>query len=118
VTLVRPGSVTGLDVEGLVVPREQRMKLLIRATPEHTLGVIEKIQSWMKKHEWAKLLVEVSMPENRTRMVALAREADAADVLFVRSVPIDVPTRLEACTDVINEELVSKALELFAADGV
>jgi hypothetical protein len=58
----------------------------------------------------------MDMPENRSRMVSLAREADAADILFVRSVPIDVKRPLDACTDTINEELVAKAQELFAAD--
>ena len=58
------------------------------------------------------------MPENRRRLVGLAREADAADILFVRSVPVEVKTRLPACTDVINEELVQRAAELFTADGL
>jgi hypothetical protein len=116
VTLIRPGSVKGLDSEGLVVAREERMKLLLRVTPEQTLGVLKKIQRWMKTNNWPKLVVEMDMPEQRTRHVSLAREADAADILFVRSVQVDVPTRLEACTDVVNEELLQKALELFAND--
>ena len=116
VVLIRPGSVKGLDAEGLVVPREQRMKLLIKAKPEQTLRIIKKIQSWMKDHDWPKLLVEMHMPEQRTRLVQLAREQDAADILFVRSVAVDVETPLEACTDTINEELVAKAQGLFASD--
>jgi hypothetical protein len=117
VTLIRPGNVKGLDVEGLVVPREQRMKLMIRAKPAQTLGILKKIQAWMKDHDWPKLLVEMHMPEERTRLVHLAREQDAADILFIRSVPIDVKTPLEACTDAINEELVAEAQALFAEDG-
>jgi hypothetical protein len=117
VTLIRPGNVKGLDVEGLVVPREQRMKLMIRAKPAQTLGILKKIQAWMKDHDWPKLLVEMHMPEERTRLVELAREQDAADILFIRSVPIDVKTPLEACTDAINEELVAEAQALFAEDG-
>jgi hypothetical protein len=116
VTLVRPGNIKGLDAEGLVVPREERMKLLIRAKPVQTLGILKKIQSWMKTHDWPKLLVEMHMPEERTRLVQLAREQDAADILFIRSVPIDVKTPLEACTDTINEELVAKAQALFVDD--
>ncbi|MEY9590991.1 hypothetical protein ABIA06_003282 [Bradyrhizobium yuanmingense] len=116
VTLVRPGNVKGLDSEGLIVAREERMKLMIRAKPEQTLGVLKKIQRWMKTNNWPKLVVEVDMPEKRTRHVQLAREADAADILFVRSVQVDVPTQLEACTDVVNEELLQKALELFASE--
>jgi hypothetical protein len=109
--------VRGLDVEGLVVAREQRMRLMIRATPDQTLGVIGKIQAWMKSHDWSKLLVEMHMPEDRTRLVQLAREQDAADILFIRSVPVDVTKILEACTAKINEELVAKAQALFAEDN-
>lgn len=116
VTLVRPGNVKGLDSEGLVVAREERMKLILRAEPEQTLNLLKKIQAWMKPNNWPKLLVEMDMPEHRTRLVSLAREADAADILFVRSVPIDVPTKLEACTDVVNNELLAKALALFTSD--
>jgi hypothetical protein len=116
VVLVRPGNIRGMDTEGLVVAREEKMKLILKATPEQTLGIIKKIQNWMKKHDWSKLLVEMDMPEKRSRLVSLAREADAADILFIRSVPIKVDGTLEACTETINEELVSKAQELFAAD--
>jgi hypothetical protein len=117
VTLVRPGNVEGLDTAGLVVAREQRMKLIIRAEPEKTLGVIKKIQSWMKTHDWKDAVVEVDMPENRKRLVSIAREADAADILFVRSEPIDVGNPLDPCTDKINEELVTRAKTMFAKDA-
>lgn len=117
VTLVRPGNIRGLDAEGLVVPRDQRMKLMIHARPDQALGVIETIQSWMRKTTWSSLLVEMRMPEQRTRLVQLAREQDAADILFVRSVPVEVKTPLEACTDTINEELVAKAQALFAEEN-
>jgi hypothetical protein len=116
IILVRPGNVKGLDTEGLVVAREERMKLVLRAKPEQTLKLIAKIQKWMGKTDWSRLLVEMSLPDNRKRLVALAREADASDILFVRSVPVDVKTKLEACTDVINKELLAKAQEIFASD--
>lgn len=117
VTLVRPGNVEGLDTAGLVVAREERMKLIIRAEPEKTLGVIKKIQNWMKTHDWKDALVEVEMPENRKRVVSIAREADAADILFIRSEPIDVGNPLDPCTDKINEELVARAKAMFAKDA-
>jgi hypothetical protein len=118
VTLVRPGNIQGLDVEGLVKPHDQRMRLDLRATPEQTIGVIAKIQAWMGHHDWPHMLVEMSLPEDRKRIVAIAREADASDVLFVRSVPVNVANPLEVCTDEISEELCSKARELFTADGL
>lgn len=116
ITLVRPGNIKGLDTEGLVIAREERMKLIVRAESTQTLKIIKKIQTWMGQHNWPKMLLEMDMPEDRRRLVALAREADAADILFVRSAPVDVKTRLEMCTETINEELVGKAQEMFDAD--
>jgi hypothetical protein len=116
ITLIRPGNIKGLDTEGIVVAREERMKLVIRAQPTQTLRIIKKIQAWMGQHNWPKMLLEMDMPEDRRRLVALAREADAADILFVRSAPVDVKNRLEMCTETINEELVGKAQEMFDAD--
>jgi hypothetical protein len=116
ITLVRPANVKGLDTEGLVVAREEKMKLIIRAEPTATLRIIKKIQAWMGDHNWPKMVLEVDMPENRSRLVALAREADAADILFVRAEPVDVKNRLEMCTDTVSEELVGKAQEMFGAD--
>ena len=116
VELVRPGTVEGLDSEGLAVPREQRMKLMLRSTPEQTVALLDKIKNWAYGHEWSDVLVRVDLPENRSRVVALAREVDAADVLFVRSQEINVTQALEVCTDTINEELAGKAKEMFA-DG-
>jgi hypothetical protein len=116
ITLVRPANVKGLDTEGLIVAREEKMKLIIRAEPKQTLRIIKKIQTWMGLHNWPKMVLEMDMPEDRRRLVALAREADAADILFVRSEPVEVKNRLEMCTDTIVEELVDKAQEMFDAD--
>jgi hypothetical protein len=118
VELVRPGTVEGLDTEGMIVPRDQRMKLMIQATPTQTPGMLDRIKTWAFGHDWNDVLVRVDLPEDRSRIVTLAREADAADVLFVRSQEINVPLALEVCTDTINEQLVAKAKEVFAdADG-
>ena len=116
ITLVRPGNVKGLDTEGLVVPREERMRLVIRAEPASTLRIIKKIQSWMPQAHWHHMLLRMDLPENRSRLVSLAREADAADILFVRSEQIQVENDLDVCTATINEEIVGKALEMFAED--
>jgi hypothetical protein len=114
VELVRPGAISGLDAEGLVVPRQQRMKLMLRSTPSQTLPLLGQIKDWAFGNDWSDVLVRVDLPENRSRIVTLAREADAADVLFVRSQEINVAEALEVCTDTINEELVAKAQEVFA----
>jgi hypothetical protein len=85
VTLIQPGSLGGVDTEGLAVPREQRMKVILRSKPEQTLGILNRLIPWAKKSDWKDVLVRIDMPEKRSRVVSIARDADAADVLLVRS---------------------------------
>ncbi|MDI3566651.1 hypothetical protein [Bradyrhizobium sp. Arg816] len=111
VELVKPPDVRGLDMEH-IVPREVRWKLYIRSTPERSLPIINKIKKWAGK-DWSDVRVRINMPEARSRLVSVARVQDAADVLFVRAVPVTVKKPLPACTENVNEELLSKAIELF-----
>jgi hypothetical protein len=71
-----------------------------------------------KKSDWKDVLVRVDMPENRSRVVSIARDADAADVLFIRSEQVEVNNELDPCTANVNEELVAKAIEMFTRDGL
>lgn len=111
IELVKPPDITGLDTESLA-PKEVRWKLYLRAPPEVALPIINRVKRWAEK-EWKDVRVRINMPENRSRMVSVARVQDAADVLFVRAVPITVQKPLKPCTDVVNEELMQKALETF-----
>jgi hypothetical protein len=94
------------------------MKVILRSKPEQTLGILNRLIPWAKKSDWKDVLVRIDMPEKRSRVVSIARDADAADVLFVRSEEVDVINELAPCTEKINEELVAKAIELFARDGL
>lgn len=64
--------------------------------------------------DWSEMRVRLDLPEDRSRLISIARTQDAKDVLFVRSIPVSTKKPLATCTDVVNEELVEKAQELFA----
>ena len=94
------------------------MRVILRAKPEQTLGILTRLIPWAKKTDWKDVLVKVDMPENRSRIVSIARDADAADVLFVRSEQVKVKNELALCTENVNEELIAKAIEIFTRDGL
>jgi hypothetical protein len=87
ITLVRPGNIEGLDTEGLVAPRDERMKLVLKATSAQTLDIIRKIQSWMGRHHWSSLLVEMNMPEQRKRIGLLASREKLTLLMSYSSAP-------------------------------
>jgi hypothetical protein len=116
IELVRPPNVDGLDVAGLVASPE-KMKLTVRATSKKgILAAINDVRQWAAGgNRWPRVRVRVEEGE-RSRMVDIAREADAADVLFVHSEPVNVDKPLAQCTDVYNKELIAHAKQIFAQD--
>jgi hypothetical protein len=117
VELVRPGNVEGLDTEGIVEPREEKMRLVLRTQPANPLPLLRRIREWAIGDNWSDVRIHIAMPEDRSRLVSIAREADAADVLFVRSEQVHVPTRMHQCTDTINEELAARARDSLGSAG-
>ena len=119
VELVRPGNVEGLDTGGIIVPRDEKMNLVLRVQPADPLSFLRRIKEWAMRDSWRDVRVQIAMPDQRSRLVSIAREADAADVLFVRSEQVNVPTRMNQCTEIINDELATRAHKSFAAtDGM
>jgi hypothetical protein len=89
------------------------MTVAIQATPENTLGVVNRLKAWAFGNDWNDVFVQVALPEKRSRVVPLSRTEDAADILFIRGEQVDVETAMDPCTDVINEELTVKAIAIF-----
>lgn len=113
VELVRPGVIEGLDTGGKVEAREERMKLMLRVDkPKQIVATLNSIKNWMV--DWSEMRVPIDLPEDRSRLIPIARTQDAKDVLFIRSIQVLTKKPMVACTEIINEELVAKAQELFA----
>ena len=114
VELVRPPKIKGLDVAGLI-PHPERMRIGVKATSRKgMLDSIARVRDWAYHHDWKNLRVQVETEDKRFRVVDIARNTDAADVLFVHSEPITLENRVNQCTDTINEELVEHAKAIFA----
>lgn len=113
IDLYREGQAPGLDEVG-IEPRRQTMRLKIKAGTPDVLDKIKAVKDWAVEREWTEFRVRINLPDGKSRVVPLGREADATDVLFSRSVLVRVSNRMETCTDVVNEELREIAVEHFA----
>ena len=111
VTLVKPGELKGLDEQN-GVPADQIMPIKIRSS-ENVIERIRGIRKLADEAGWQDVRVKIDFPLNKSRTVALEREQDAAQTLFVRSLEINLKKPLSSFTNTISEELVGKALEVF-----
>ncbi|MBS0274482.1 MAG: hypothetical protein JSR55_08780 [Proteobacteria bacterium] len=115
IELVRAPDLKGLDTAGLV-PNPERMRLTVKSdTKKGALAQLDKVRAWIgKEKNWQRMRVLVKTEDSRSKVVEIAREADAADVLFVRSELVMTKKPLAQCTDIINAELVAHAKNIFA----
>lgn len=113
IELYREAHPDGLDMPS-IEPKQEIMKLKIKAGTANVIDKIMEVKDWALGKNWTDIRVRVNMPEGRSRIVQIGREADAADVLFVRSVPVSVKNSLEVCTSVVVDELRLHAKEQFA----
>jgi hypothetical protein len=112
IELTRSAEAEGLDIP-FVVPRQETMKLKIQAGAPDVVQKITAVRDWATRNKWSDVKVRLNLPEGRSRLIAIGRDAQAADVLFVRSVPVAIKTPMEVCSDDINGELLSLAKDQF-----
>ena len=111
ITLIRSANINGLDHGGVLVPKEERMRVAFKPTSD-PIGWINRVKAWGRERGWDNFRVDIDMPEKRSRSVSLSRDEDAAAVLFVRSVPVELSHPIETCSHTIIEELVNHAITM------
>jgi hypothetical protein len=60
--------------------------------------------------------VQVRLPDGRSRLVPIAREDDAASVLFVRAQQVYVAADIDVCCENVEMQLFGQAIEVFSKD--
>lgn len=115
VELVGPAETDGLDMRGLKA-HPQRMRLSV-SSDENPLNVVARVRDWAAQNNWPTVRVQVETADDRTKVVEIARAADAADVLFVKSELVTTKNDVAICTDDINDELAGLAAKRLADDA-
>ncbi len=114
IELVKNPDLSGLDTEGLNV-RPERLKIY----PKNRGGggakaALGRVFGWAREHGWQDVSVQVRLNE-KTKVVKVGRDEDAATTLFVKADLIRVGSDIPACSDKVNEELTAAAMKLLAA---
>lgn len=113
IEIVKDADLDGLDTEGINV-KPERLRLYPKRIPGvDNASLLRRVKKWADGRGWSEVFVQVS-ENDKTKVVKLGRDADAATTLFVRADPVTVATDIKACSDKVNEELLAKAVSMFA----
>lgn len=114
IELVRTPDVSGLDTAGLTV-RPERLRFYPARSTRGDKDVFKRVHDWAKKNSWNDMSVQVKELD-KSKVVRVDREEDAANVLFVRAELVRSKSDIGSCTDVVNDELVALAKKMFDTD--
>lgn len=118
IELVRPPNLGGLDTGGLTASPEKLRFGVRRRDGIDPLGAITRIRNWATGQGWPDMRVQVVTGDSRRRTIPVAREQDAASILFIQAELRQTLSDLPACSDTINNELAEHAHAMFATgDG-
>jgi hypothetical protein len=115
VELVRTPVLDGLDSEAFRV-KEQKQRIYLRAGGGSVMEKIKTLKDWATGQNWDELRVQVRLPDGRSRLVPIAREDDAASVLFVRAQQVYVAADIDVCCENVEMQLFGQAIEVFSKD--
>lgn len=110
VTLTRVAKPDFVDADGIFKPQTETMRLKVegKITDRNWRQELAKLVGAAKGEGWEKFNLDLGLEHDRRRTVELDREADAKEVLFVRSELVAVKRELPTCSVDISTEIVAK----------
>jgi hypothetical protein len=117
VTLVRPAKAKFVDMDGLFKPEQEVMRLRVvgKIDSDNWRKALGRLVESASEEGWADFKVEIDLDDDRNRTVKLDRDAEAKEILFVRSEQAQFKTDLPACSVDIVGEVVEKAVKIARA---
>jgi hypothetical protein len=115
-TLTRTKVPDAPDSEGIAEPQVEKIKYKIigdPTAPEWRAKFATFVKNAREK-EWDDITLDMSLEDDRHRTVKVDREAEAAEILFVRAEQIHVSEDLNPCTMKVVDALVTQATKLLA----
>lgn len=114
VKLSRPAAPDFVDADGAFEPTTETMRLRVKTeiTGRNWRSKFDELLKGAKEAGWKDFSVDIDLEDKRHKTVKIEREAEAKEILFVRSEQISVAKELSPCTEKINPAVVKKLAEL------
>jgi hypothetical protein len=114
VTLVRAAKPKFVDADGIFRAEQEVLRLRVVGKIDSTnwRSVLDNLVAKASEEGWADFKVDIDLDDNRNRTVKLERDAEAKEILFVRSEQAQFKTSLPACSVDIVNEVVEKAVTI------
>jgi hypothetical protein len=114
ITFIKPAPAKYVDADGLWEPMNDVMRLKVKGKIDAD-GWQDKIGALVDEARadgWEDFNIEIDLGNKRSKTIALDREQDAKEILFVKSEEIEVATELSPCSVDLQDEVINSCLAL------
>ncbi len=114
ITFIKPAPAKYVDADGLWEPMNDVMRLKVKGKidADHWQDKVSALVEEAKTDGWEDFNIEIDLGNKRSKTIALDREQDAKEILFVKSEFIEVAMELLPCSVVVQDEVVDKCISL------
>lgn len=114
ITFIKPAPAKYVDADGLWEPMNDVMRLKVKGKidADSWQDKVSALVEEAKADGWEDFNIEIDLGNKRSKTIALDREQDAKEILFVKSELIEVATELLFCSVAIQDEVVDKCIAL------
>lgn len=111
-TLVRPYKANYIDDDDRLEPEDEKLRIKIKAGTKGVdwLNMFDALIASARDDGWEEFKVDIDLGNDRSRQVAVGRDQDAKEVLFIKSEQINVKDALPVCSASVRYDFADQAI--------
>ena len=108
ITLSRPAKATFIDADDTFEAKDEKMKIRIKKDiePKDWIDKIGRLAKSARASGWEDFQIDIELDDERVKRIPISRGEEAKEILFIRSLEVNVKKALPACSTAINDEFV------------
>jgi hypothetical protein len=113
ITLSKPADAPFIDSGDIFEARDEKMKIRIKGhiEPKDWIDKIGQLALKARKSGWDNFQVDIELDDDRMKRISIARGEEAKEVLFIRSLEVNVKTALPVCSTKAVDEFIKAAVK-------
>jgi len=111
ITLIRPFKANYIDEDERLEPEDEKLRIKIKPGLKGVdwLDMFGSLIERAKEDGWEEFKVDIDLGNDRSRQVAMSRDQDAKEVLFVKSDQVDIKQEMPVCSGKVRRDFVEAA---------
>lgn len=119
ITFIKPAPAKYVDADGLWEPMNDVMRLKVKGKidADDWQDKVAALVAEAKADGWEDFNIEIDLGNKRSKTIALEREQEAKEILFVKADEISLKNELSPCSVELQDEVIDRCIDLMRPEA-